>query len=309
MTSDYLERIITRQNRTAQLKVVFVDVRSYSKRRSQAQVSVVDAFMGCLAGALKDTSKEYIDYAQANDINYQSDIIALPSGDGAAIVFPFDGIHDIHLFFSVQLLREVKENNERSNCDKFQDHGWCNCHDSFNLSIGVSEGKGILYKDINDSYNVAGNVINMAARVMGVAEANQIFFTDESYRTLIDMVDNPNLDERFSEYVGVKIKHGIRVNVYQYIGDEGVVNTSPAEDLVFEQKARNLIKSFGNFGFPFDVERPEDIDKKKMIGMLEMLSQILTPKEPVIDVTPEVKENSKGPNNPVERDREKPGPV
>ncbi len=87
---------------------MFVDVQSYSKRRSQAQVSVIDAFMECLSGALKTTSRKYIEYAQANDVNFQSDIIVLPSGDGAATAFPFEGLHDIHLVLQLSFLKKSK---------------------------------------------------------------------------------------------------------------------------------------------------------------------------------------------------------
>jgi hypothetical protein len=44
---------------------------------------------------------------------------------------------------------------------------------------------------------------------MGKAEANQIIFTEQAYRQLIDMVDNPNLDDEFREFTGINIKHGV----------------------------------------------------------------------------------------------------
>jgi hypothetical protein len=280
--SEYLDRIISRQNRTATLKVVFVDVQSYSKRRSQAQVSVIDAFMECLSKALKTTSQKYIEYTQANDMNFHTDIIVLPSGDGAAIAFPFEGLHDIHLFFAVNLLEEVKKNNDEANCDKFRENGWCNCHNSFNLCVGISEGKGILYKDINDSYNIAGNVINIAARVMGKAEANQIIFTEEAYRQLIDMVDDPNLDDEFREYTGVNIKHDLKINVYQYIASNEAINPAPPEDLVFAKRSRELLDTLGQISSQKD--EVEGFDKMKLLGMLEAVTKVFSPSSQMLDI-------------------------
>lgn len=273
--SDYIENIISRKNRTSNIKVVFTDVQSYSKRRSQNQIAVVDAFMECLSKALKTTSQEYIDYAQTNNINFQTDIIALPSGDGAAIIFPFEGIHDIHLFFAIRLLEEVKKNNDNANCEKFKENDWCNCHNAFNLCIGVSEGKGILYKDINSSYNIAGNAINLAARVMGEAEKNQIIFTEDAYRQIIDMVDDPNLDEKFREFTGVNIKHNMKINVYQYIEENDAINSNPPNDLVFTQKLRGLKDKMSEIADNVDDGNTE-IGKDQLVGMLEAVTHSLS---------------------------------
>jgi hypothetical protein len=40
----HLDEIINRQNQIANLQVVFADVEKYSKRRTQAQVSVIRSF-------------------------------------------------------------------------------------------------------------------------------------------------------------------------------------------------------------------------------------------------------------------------
>jgi hypothetical protein len=232
MDSALLNKILKSQNRTTTLKVVFVDVQSYSKRRSQMQAEVIDGLMTCLRAALDNTSRNYVRYAQENDLNFQKDVIALPSGDGAAVAFPFEGLHDIHLFFAKELLRAVHAHNQANPCDKFTEQGWCHCHSNFNLCMGISDGKGIIYKDINDGYNVAGSVINMAARVMGLAGANQILLSEEAYRQFIDMIDDVRVDERFREYREAEIKHGLKINVFQYIEPKAeYLNSAPVEQL------------------------------------------------------------------------------
>jgi hypothetical protein len=100
------------------------------------------------------------------------------------------------------------------------------------LRIGISEGRGVVYKDINGNYNVAGRVINLAARVMGLGDKNQILFTEESYNQIVDMVDDADLSTRFVEYKKVRIKHDLEVKVYQYKGEEEeYINANPPEKI------------------------------------------------------------------------------
>jgi hypothetical protein len=273
MNSIFLNKILKGQNRTASLKVVFVDIQSYSKRRSQMQADVIDSFMQCLRDALQKTSQQYLAYAQENDLNFQKDLIALPSGDGAAVALPFEGLHDVHLFFAKELLRTVHEHNKKHSCGKFSEQGWCHCHPAFNICIGISDGKGIIYKDINDAYNVAGTVINMAARVMGLAGAQQILFSEDAYRQFIDMVDDVRVDERFREY-RAPIKHDLLINVFQYLEPEAeYLNSNPVEKLDVVEKATALLKNLSTtFGVP-DPTQALALDMTKALSFMETLSR------------------------------------
>ena len=205
--SYFLDTILEKHNRAASLKIVFADVQAYTKRRSQTQAEVVDAFMLCLQEALERVSQQYVEFAQTNGFNFHEDVIAIPSGDGVAVAFPFEALSSVHLDFAKVFLAVVHSHNKAIGCEKFVEHGWCNCHSAFNLSVGVSEGPGIIYRDINGSYNVAGNVINMAACVRQLAGPGRIMFTEEAYNQLIDMVDNPYLDENFRMFENIGIKH------------------------------------------------------------------------------------------------------
>src|SRR5437870_11773602 len=82
--SKHVSKIITSHNRTANMCVVFADVENYSKRRTPNQLLVIDAFTRSMRVALDDTSKLYLDYAQKNDLNFKNDVLAIPTGDGAA---------------------------------------------------------------------------------------------------------------------------------------------------------------------------------------------------------------------------------
>jgi len=239
-TSDYLEKIITQDNRICNcMQVVFVDIVSYSERQPYAQLNVIDAFMRSLEESISETAKEFIKYTNGKNIILRRDMIILPSGDGAAIGFPFEGVRNMHLFFAKDLIKSLHKNNMQANCTKFNEKGWCDCHNAFNLRIGISEGLSIVYNDINNNYNIAGNAINMSARVMDVADSNQIFITKKAYSRLKQLI--PNIHNNFVKYDRVKIKHDLKITVYQYVNDklEGL-NSLPNETLELEERATNL---------------------------------------------------------------------
>ena len=124
---------------------------------------------------------------------------------------------------------------------------------------------------------------------MGLADRNQILFTEDAYRQLIDMFDDPGLDENFTEYTNVKIKHGLKINVFQYAEDdlEGL-NSFPNEELELKERTVNVMNQFKGLGFNFptmfDDDFGEKIDQSKMIGLIEksgeaMQQNTLLPKE------------------------------
>jgi hypothetical protein len=268
--SAHLANIIEKHNRTTSVSVVFVDVEKYSKRRTVNQIAVVDALTECLRQALLQTARLYISYAQANSLNFETDIIRLPTGDGAAIIFSFEGLHDIHLNFARELLRIIDDKNRQNFCEKFTKQGWCNCHSNFNLTIGISEGKGIIYTDLNENYNVAGSVINMAARAMGKADRNQIVLTQEAYTQLIEMDEDATLADKFQAFE-VDLKHGLQVQIYQYCNQaDSFVNSSPPRDLVQAKRAEGVINALRQSGLPMPDHRAYDnIDKDKMLDSME----------------------------------------
>ena len=279
--SQHLEKIIGKHNRTANLQVVFVDIEKYSRRRSLMQIEVIDRFTGILKNALIETSKQYLDYAQNNNSNFQTDVIAIPTGDGAAFVFSFDGLADIHLSFAKKLLSLIHQANTTNECERFETQGWCNCHPNFFLRVGISEGKGIIFKDVNGNYNVAGEVMNMASRVMGLGDRNHVIFTDESFRNIIDMVDDANLVDRFLDYQDVDVKHGVKLDIHQYVGEgeEGeYINSKPPQDLTRRVKTATALQRLRSLGFPFPNlnSTTEKIDPDKMVSLLENMANVLS---------------------------------
>lgn len=274
--SQHLTRIQQQQNRTTVCQVVFADVEKYSMRRTLTQTTVIDAFSECLATALENTSKEYTSYAQKRDVNFSTDIIKIPTGDGAAIVFSFDGLHDVHLFFARNLLELIHTRNASQPCAKFDEQGWCNCHESFNLAIGVSEGKAIVFEDINGRYNIAGSTVNIAARVMGLADSNQILFSEDAYKQIIDMVDDPYLVDHFVEFRDATVKHETKLNVFQYV-DSGAdyINSNPPQELALKAKAVEAMRKLSKLGFPVPPMDDPAFDHKQKAAFVDGLSALV----------------------------------
>jgi hypothetical protein len=175
------------------------------------------------------------------------------------------------LVFARELLKASHELREGTGCEVFAAEGWCNCHSHFNLRIGISEGRGIVYIDVNENYNVAGTPVNMASRVMTLADRNQILFTDDAYRQIIDMSTDISFLNHFVEFRNVGIKHGLRVTVYQYsAANEPSLNNAPPEQLLVSQRFDENLRRMESLGFSFPAQ--DKSNPKGMVDMLEMMT-------------------------------------
>jgi hypoxanthine phosphoribosyltransferase len=237
--SNHLKDICETKRGSINLQVVFSDTVAYSQRKSTVQKKVIENFTKLNQDTLNNLSINYSDYAQENSVSIYNDIIKIPTGDGLAVIFPFQGLQSIHLDFAIMLLEEVHKHNIENDCKFFKENGWCNCHDNFNLRIGLSEGKGIIYKDLNGNYNVAGNVINMASRVMSLGDNNSIILTEEAYKYVTDMTEDTILEKNFKLYKDIEIKHGVKLNIYQYCPEYAYINNKPSKNLIKRYKQIN----------------------------------------------------------------------
>jgi len=288
--STYLNNIYSEKEGAVNLEIVFSDIVDYSKRKSRIQKKVIDNFTEITQNALENLSKNYISYAQKNEINISNDIIKIPTGDGLASIFLFEGLHTIHLDFAVMLLEKVHEHNISNNCERFIEQGWCNCHDNFNLRIGLSEGKGIIYKDINKNYNVAGNVINMASRVMNLGDSNSILITEETYKNIIDMTSDVTFEDDFEYFEEIKIKHGKKINIYQYRPKCDYINNKTPKKIAESLAMKEFRETFSSF-LPFPPEIEDEKDGIEMlnkmmegIGTLQKALQIPLMQKPIKEI-------------------------
>ncbi len=230
--SSHLQDVLDIQEGVTHVLIVFADIEKYSRRTSSRQKKVIDTFSDCLDKALTETANEFVEYAQKKNVNFETDIIKLPIGDGAAVVFPFGAPHTFHLFFAKALLKIVNEMNARSACDKFVAEGWCNCHSNFNLRIGISAGDGIIYEDINKRFNIAGGVINLASRVVNAARPNEILFSEDAYKSILEFSQDKVDINHFGKGLDITIKHDMVIKVYDYKGIE-VKTDKPSDKIIF----------------------------------------------------------------------------
>ena len=207
---------------------------------------IIAKFQKHLSSAVDKISRDYICYSQKNKLNFLTDIIKLPTGDGAALVFTFDGLERIAIDFSLEIMRQIDEFNTANACEKYASQGWCNCHDSYDIRLGIADGKCILYKDVNDRMNVAGSPINTAARVMSKGDAKQILLTKAAHDNIIDMANDVALDDKFRAIGEGLFKHGLKLDIYQY-ADEGAVfiNSSKPAEMETLQKLDHVMSTLG----------------------------------------------------------------
>jgi hypothetical protein len=125
-------------------------------------------------------------------------------------------------------------------------------------------------------------VINLAARVMGLVDGNQIALTDNAYSQLIDMADDPNMADRFREYANARIKHDVHITIHQYVNpDDTFLNSEVPEELAATIEAQSILerveaqKIFELPGLAFeDLRNPKA--RLEALRMVESLGMLLT---------------------------------
>ena len=162
--------------------VLFVDIVRYSDRPVSEQVELKARFSALLATALEHSPA--------------ADRLVVDTGDGAALCFlgdPEDG-----LFAANSLRSGVLDQAPPPTLE---------------LRLGINLGPVRIVKDINGHTNVLGDGINVAQRVMGFAQPNQILVS----RSYYDMVSrlSPEYGQLF-HYVGLhRDKHVREHEVYE----------------------------------------------------------------------------------------------
>lgn len=197
------------------MQIVFLDIVAFSRRTSERQIHVVRAFQKIIRKALAEITIDFGDPLKQRNANMAEDAVILPTGDGVVIGIPFVDIKEFALHLGKMILAKVDTLNKATKCDKLLSARWCNCHDGFFIRCGISEGTTILYRDLNQRFNLAGTTINLASRVMDLADSNQIFLTQRAFEELTDFTGACTDD--FNKYLGVPIKHGDAITVYQCI--------------------------------------------------------------------------------------------
>ena len=148
-------RAMERTNRTWLCTVLFLDIVDYSKLRVDQQILVKTNFSTIVSDALTGLPDQ--------------DCIKLDTGDGIAICYL--GAPEEVLYVALALR------------DAFIDVKKI-CSICYGVRMGINLGPVRILDDINGQRNIIGEGINVAQRIMGFAQPNQLLVS----RTYFDMV-------------------------------------------------------------------------------------------------------------------------
>ena len=163
-----------RGNKTIMCSVLFLDIVEYSKMPVSGQISLKDRFNSYLSAAIRDVPV--------------ADRIILDTGDGAAINF----LGDVEDALKAALSLRESILNEDSGLKP-----------PLLVRAGINLGPVRLVRDINGQPNIVGDGINVAQRIMGFADVDQILVS----RSYYDAVSRLS-----SEYAGMFSYQGSRTD-------------------------------------------------------------------------------------------------
>jgi hypothetical protein len=180
---------------TKSAKYIFLDIVGFTHNRSvEAQTELISVLNLVV---LEVIAKHNID---------DKDRILLPTGDGICLVLlGIDDPYDIHIQIALSLIEGIEKHNMTANDEQRK----------FKIRIGINQNVDNLIKDVNGNRNIAGAGINLAQRVMSVADGNQILVG----RPVFDMLgQREQYMHAFRSYVA-KVKHGLKLYTYQLVID------------------------------------------------------------------------------------------
>jgi class 3 adenylate cyclase len=215
---------------TRNVKYVYLDIEKYSRVRSvEAQVEIIKI--------LNEIVLESIQIVLKKD----EDTIYLPTGDGICIALLNPNLpYDTHLLVSLTILQKIDEHNQKADNEMRR----------FAVRIGINENVDNIVKDINGKTNVTGAGINMAQRIMGLADGNQILIAQSVYETF---KYREKYMKSFKHYQAI-VKHGIRLNVYQLIGDYPGLDTEIPQEFLASDISEAPLDLFSAYYFAHAVK-------------------------------------------------------
>jgi hypothetical protein len=182
--------------------ILFTDIVGFSKKSTAEQKRLVDALTGEVI---------YESRLLLNPPLETPSLVALPTGDGAALVFLHRQNQGWELATIFHLLLKIQI--------------WASNEINISLRIGVHVGPVELITDVNGKPNICGDAVNYAQRVMDAANPKQVLFSEAAFREYIGtethFIDTPpfskDLKAEFLGPIEVYAKHGLPILVYKMI--------------------------------------------------------------------------------------------
>jgi class 3 adenylate cyclase len=172
-------------------KYIFLDIVGFTHNRSvEAQTELIEVL-----------NRLVLEATLMHKIAGESRIY-LPTGDGICLVLlNIDDPHDIHIRLALSILEKIEEHGTNARDEQRR----------FKVRIGINSNVDNLIIDINGNQNIAGAGINLAQRVMSLADGNQILVGQPVYDVLSQ---REQYMHAFRGYTA-RVKHGLVLSVYQ----------------------------------------------------------------------------------------------
>lgn len=179
--------------------VLFLDIVGFTKLKSVKQRLVL--------GKLQEIVRATEDFCAAKT---EGHLIALPTGDGMALVFltKIDGAGPA--ISCAEKIAEAVSKYNQSTTDEAA---------KIKVRIGIHSGNVVRVADVNDRENVAGEGINTAQRVMDCGDVGHILLSNYSYNFLPTGAE-PDRREQCVSLGKVKVKHDQEVLIFNLVHDQ-----------------------------------------------------------------------------------------
>lgn len=192
--------------KTIPAKYIFLDIVSFTLNRSaEAQSHIVEVLNHIVEKSILEhgISKEKV--------------LFLPAGDGMCIsLLNVISPYDIHLLIALSIVREVHIYSAATKDEMRR----------FEVRVGLNSHIDNLITDINGHQNIAGAGVNLASRVMLLADGNQILVSKPVFETLRYHEKYISSFDSFR----AEVKHGLELPAYQFTGKgfEGLNTSVPS---------------------------------------------------------------------------------
>lgn len=183
--------------RSANLTVMFFDIIGFTKNTTN------DEMKDCIRGIEAAIVDELWDNYNWNEVDDKNDLILIPTGDGYSFAF--------HPQFKNEEVLEIVKKFYCRLITKID----------FKVRVGIAKGPCQIYRDQNEKNNVFGYGINLANRVMSLAQENQILLHEDFAKDILRQRKHNEVHEvQGKKFV---IKHGETLKVYNFYGShEGI---------------------------------------------------------------------------------------
>lgn len=178
---------------TASIQYIFMDIVGYSRNRSvEAQTDILAHLNKIVIRAVKSLVKT------------PNGIIFIPTGDGICVALMGGApSFDLHIRISIRILELIDAYNARQS----------DVSRKFMIRVGINENTDNLIEDINGRKNISGAGINIAQRLMDLADGGNIIVGRAVYERLSQREQFIKSFKKFHTH----IKHDVPLDVYQFL--------------------------------------------------------------------------------------------